>query len=198
MKMNINKIVAAFTIGVFAVPLFASAQLNTNATANGQACARIENAKEATITRMQERLTTLENRRAQTKNAIQTRRTEHKSRLTELRNTWDENRDQIYQKLQERAQTESQTQAVANFQETIETAVTVRRTAIDQAIETYWAGVDSLYATRVESTDDITKTYQSAVQTAFANALEACGNDESAVQIRATLTSALRTARQNF
>ena len=130
---------------------------------------------------------------------IEERRSERDGRLEEKRGKWDENRAEHFAKLEEKAQTDEQKQAVLVFVKAIEEAIKARRLAIDKAIEDFRRAVEEAKAARKTAVDGAVSNYKNAVKTAFEKAKTDCGQEGVDTEtIRENLRIDLKTARENF
>ena len=102
------------------------------------------------------------------------RRDNRENSLAELRKKQDERRNEYYKKLEERAKTEEQKEAVLKFESQIEAAVKTRRAAVDAAIAAFQKGMDDAIAQKTDSAEAAAAAFQSAVQAAFSQGQSDC------------------------
>jgi hypothetical protein len=119
--------------------------------------------------------------------------------LTGLRSKWDENRAAQFAKLEEKASTDAQKQAVSEFETSVKAAISARRAAIDVAIATFREGVKNLISQRSEDVSSGFTAFSDAVKAAFDKAISDCkGTSPDAASIRTTLRSSIQEARTKF
>ncbi len=116
--------------------------------------------------------------------------------LAQKRSTWEQNRQAIYTKLDNRATTTVQQQAVATFKTTIEAAITTRENAIDAAQTAFRQGFDQLITVHQTDAKQVLTAYQTALQAAINQADNSCSSGTTAATVRTSFHSALEAARQ--
>lgn len=119
-------------------------------------------------------------------------------KLSGIRLKQDDTRDARYTKLDERAETDAQKQAVANFKAAMASAIEVRRAAVDKAITDFRAGLKSAIDSRKSSTDGIIAVFKSSVTAALDKAKADCTGGTDVKTVRQTLKADLKTAREKF
>jgi hypothetical protein len=164
-------------------------------------CERVQKTVERVRTQMQSReqkgLEKLDDRRMQ----IQEHRTTLNSELEERRQERDQQREQFYQELMDAAQTDEQMTAVETFKDTVEEAVTVRRSAIDVATETMRTQIDALADERIAMVEELYLAYQEQEDAALEAAEGACGDDATENDLKGIaqdLNAQLKQARNAF
>lgn len=140
----------------------------------------------------------LQLKRNEIQNKIQERRENRDVKLEQVREKWDANREEHFTKLEEKAQTEEQKQAVIDFKKAVKDAITARRLAIDTAIDDFKAGTDQAIAERKSAIDKLSDEYESAVKEAITKATTDCASGASAATIRQNLANDLKAARDKF
>jgi hypothetical protein len=123
------------------------------------------------------------------------KKTEKESELSANRATWDANRDAQFKALEEKAQTEEQKKAVADFEVTTRAAITTRRAAADSAIKTFQAGVQSAIATRNGQVDQLLSSAKTARQALLDAAKADCAAGKDAKTVMATFRSGMESNR---
>ena len=106
-----------------------------------------------------------------------------------------QNRQVIYARLNSKAITDAQKQAVATFQTTLEAAVTAREAAVDAARTTYRQSFDQLVSQHQTTADTTLTTFQTAVQAAIAQASGQCAGGVAPATVRDTFQAAMQAAR---
>jgi hypothetical protein len=119
-------------------------------------------------------------------------------RLANFRTKQDENLKAHIAKLTEKATTDEQKAAVAKFQSTMEVAISVRRTAVDSAIDTFRNSVNKLVNDRQSSLVLAASAFKSSVAAAFNSAESDCSSGKDAKTIRQNLHASLKAAREKF
>lgn len=140
----------------------------------------------------------LEAKRTETANRIETRQNEFDARLTEKRAKWDANRDEHFAKLEEKAQTDVQKQALLAFRETVTAAISARRAAIDTANQNFREGVQDAIASRKSAVDTATTTFRNSLKAAFDKANSDCQAGVDPRTVRENLGTDLKAARDKF
>lgn len=161
-------------------------------------CARLSTIIERTGQRITERDSKLETKRAEISNKIETRRSERDSKLEMRREKWDTNRAEHFAKLEERAQTDEQKQAVLSFTEAVTAAIAERRAAISNAIQDFRDGVNEATASRKESVDELVRSYRDSIQSTFAKAESDCEGGVDPKTVREDLRTTQKAIRAEF
>ncbi|MCL5435654.1 MAG: hypothetical protein M1275_01070 [Patescibacteria group bacterium] len=167
---------------------------NLKPTAAAAVCARIDAFMEKLQAGLGQANTNLAQVRTERSYNLQNRAEQNDEKLNKIRDTAETNREQFYEKLQARATSDGQKQAVETFRNTVEAAVQVRRTAVDAAIEAFRQGLKEAVQTRQETTERTRTAFQTAVQAAEAEAKANCGTLD-AQTVRTQLLSDLQKAR---
>lgn len=128
----------------------------------------------------------------------QLKTTEKNSELANLRSNWDGNRDAQFKKLEEKATTDAQKQAVADFEAAVKAAITARRTAFDAAITTFREGVKKLISDRAEGVSASFTAFSDATKAAYETAKTDCASGKDPATIRTTLRNSIAAARTKF
>lgn len=128
----------------------------------------------------------------------QLKTTEKDSELANLRSNWDGNRDAQFKKLEEKATTDAQKKAVADFEATVKAAITARRTAVDAAISTFREGVKKLISDRAEGVSTSFTAFSDATKVAYETAKSDCASGKDPATIRTTLRNSIAAARTKF
>lgn len=121
------------------------------------------------------------------------------SKVTEDRQKADTERQADFAKLQAKATTSSEQQAVQAYETAVNNAVSTRRAAYDSAREAFRNGVETIVSGRQSTIAGQLNSFETAVNTAFQNAQASCASNPSdGPAIRATLMAALKSARENY
>lgn len=118
--------------------------------------------------------------------------------LDNFRLKQDENFAAHIARLNEKATTDEQKAAVAEFQETMKTAISTRRAAVDAAVDTFRDSVNKLVSTRQDGFAAAASTFKSSVEAAFDSASSDCSSGKDAKTIRQNLQANLKAAREKF
>jgi hypothetical protein len=148
------------------------------------------------ISKRETRLNSAYDKRSKT---FTTKRQDWDKRLLEKRDAWDAQRQQNFTKMEAKAKTAAQKEAVATYKSAVLAAVNTRRTANDAARAAFRNGVEDFASGhRSEVLADLT-TFKGAVTAAETTAKTNCEADPSqGVTIRTTFRNALKTARQDY
>lgn len=129
---------------------------------------------------------------------IQTRRIQQDEAMEEKRSEWDQNRSEHFAKLEEKAGTDSQKQALVAFKQAVEAAVLARRTAMDSAIDKFRNSLDKIISSRKSEVDDAVKAYKNAITTMLEKAQSDCESLVSPQAVRTALRQGMETAKKGF
>lgn len=119
-------------------------------------------------------------------------------KLDDHRDKWDDNRTDRYAKIDIRATTTVQKEAVATFKTNVEAAVKVRRTAVDAAVKAFQDGVNKLLADRQTKIDAAFATLKTATDAAIAKAKADCASGKDPKTVRVQFAADLRAANTAF
>jgi Na+-translocating ferredoxin:NAD+ oxidoreductase RNF subunit RnfB len=110
----------------------------------------------------------------------------------------DQRREEWYARLEDKADSDTEKDAVVVFKQTIESAVDTRREAVDTAIEAFRKGVDDAIAGRKSSMQSTRDDFKTAVETAIAKVKTDCDNGEKTATIRSSFKASLKAAREKL
>lgn len=119
-------------------------------------------------------------------------------KLDDRREQWDENRVDRYAKIDIRATTTVQKEAVLAFKTNIDAAVKVRRTAVDAAVKAFQDGVNKLLADRQTKVDAAFATLKTATDAAVAKAKADCKAGKDPKTVRVQFAADIRAANTAF
>ncbi len=171
---------------------------NSTTTDNKPTCERINSFSTTVTTRLVDHEAKLATKAGERVAKLENRKETTDTRRATNRDQWDTNRAERFAKLRARATTDVQKQAVESFVTTIESAVKIRRTAIDTAVATYRAGLTAEITERQTAVTAYKKTFDAAVAAALGKAKTACQNGTDIKTVRDTLQADLKTARDQF
>ena len=103
-----------------------------------------------------------------------------------------------FTKLEQRAQTDAQKQAVQVFETAVNAAVAARRTAIDKALADFKTAFDSVFQQRQTNLDAARNAMIAALNAALQKAQTDCTAGVDPSTVRQNFSTALKTAQQNF
>ncbi len=140
---------------------------------------------------------------------ILSERGERQNKWSDRLSSWDEKREaqrnraesrmtDFLLKLEARATTDAQKQAVIDFKTAIQAAIGVRKTAIDAAILAFRTGAQTLLLERKTSTESAVLAYKTAQKAAFDKAKSNCGSGTDPRTIQETLKADLKAAQDKF
>ncbi|OHA46569.1 MAG: hypothetical protein A3A80_01735 [Candidatus Terrybacteria bacterium RIFCSPLOWO2_01_FULL_44_24] len=161
-------------------------------------CARISALDDTVATRTSDRSDVLSAKTSEREDTLQTKREERDAKLAAHRDTQDAHLDEVFAKIEAKAQNESQQEAVNAFKIILLEAIDTRRAAVDQAIETFRSGVDDAVEARKTARDAAVDAYKIAISDAFNKAEADCVAGVNAATVRTTLRSSLEAARAKF
>ena len=206
MRMNSKKTIFS-AVGAVAILSFFStviifAQTGTPKAAGTQAsknfCQRVSEFSSRIDQKITEQNVKLEAKRNETANKISSRRQERTSNLAEIRTKWDESRTEHFQKLREKAETDAQKQALIQFKEAVNSAISTRRAAVDAANSGFQQGVDQAITARKIAADAAVANFRNSVKAAWDKAKTDCASGVNTATVRQNLKSALKSAREKF
>jgi hypothetical protein len=126
---------------------------------------------------------------------MEDRRDTRDGNLNGIRSTQDARRVEWYAKLEARATTNTEKDAVKDFKKSVDSAVESRRDAVDAAILTFRTGVDSLVSGKKNSAGSAADTFQDSVDAAVAGAKADCEAGKDPETIRNTFRGSLKKAK---
>lgn len=177
--------------------IFAQDSNSNNQKAQGF-CNLISNLASKYDQRLANRETKLEEKRTEIEDKISQRWEERDKKLAEKRDKWDANRDKHFAKLEEKAITDEQKQALLVFKQAVTIAIAARRTAVDEAIKNFRQSVEQTKINRKTEVDNLLNSFQNAIKAAFEKAETDCANDVPPVAIRSNFQAEVRTAKDKF
>ena len=161
-------------------------------------CARISSVVSKIDQRIDHYTNRLTERRTQNQNRVEERRQERSNRFKEKREKWDTNRAEHFERLEERAQTNEQKQAMLEFKQTITQAISNRRATINVAIENFRNRVSDIKTSRKFSIDSLILDYKNDIKTALAQAETACQGGTEPGTVNKDLRDQLRQIKEDF
>ncbi len=161
-------------------------------------CANIDKAMQLEK-KLVENQAKIEQKRQEQQQKIAERWVNRNSKQEETRNKWDENRNDFFLALEEKATTDAQKQATLAFRQSVKVAITAHRAAIDSAIEAFRKSVEESVASKKNSTIGLVNTFKNEVQAAIAKAETDCAlSNSDPVAIRAIFQTSMKAAKDKF
>lgn len=202
MNMNYKKILTRVLGVVMAaailLPGLILAQTGAATEALKGFCARLPDISSKITQRMDEKDAKLEEKSAEILSRLETRRTERDAKLAEKRAEWDAKRAEIFAKLEDKAETDEQKQAVAVFVGAVQEAVAVRRAAVDAAVQDFREGLAEAIAARQATVNGITGAFRASTEEALAKASSDCEAGTAPATVRENFRVELKAARDKF
>lgn len=175
-----------------------SGKENDNAKGNINFCSNI-NKMIQSEQKLVEAQTKIEEKRQEQQQKVAQRWVERNTKQEKTRNKWDENRDEFFTKLEEKAGTDAQKQALLAFRKTVTIAITARRAAIDSAIESFRKEVEESIASKKISADLLVNAFKNEVQVAINKAKADCTlTNPDSIAIRTAFEASVKIAKEKF
>ena len=171
---------------------------NRNVPAGRNFCVRIDEVVSRIDQQITKRTTKLQTRRQEGINKLTERRNARNERALENQVKRDENRAEHYAKLEARAVTDAQREAVTAFRATVESAIIARKAAIDSATQSFRQSLNQVIIARQSAIDAAVNTFQSSRATAVNQARADCAAGIDARTVRETFHTNIRTAQAQF
>ncbi len=127
------------------------------------------------------------------------RRENRDTKLEQFRQEWETMWEKHFLKLDEKASTSAEKQALVEFKETVKEAIASRQAAVDAAISKYRADLDKMVADRKTAAENARITYLTAYQAAIDKAKADCAQaGADPAKIRQELQTALKAAKDKY
>ncbi|MBP9728077.1 MAG: hypothetical protein KBD27_01735 [Candidatus Moranbacteria bacterium] len=147
---------------------------------------------------MTERKNSFEERKTNRAGTVDENRGNRDGKLQDKRSSADERRSEMYAKLEGKADTDAEKEAVAQFKKTVEEAIDDRQDAVNDAIEAFRTGVDAAAATRKDDLQAMSDTFTKAVNSAVEKAKSDCEGGATPATVRTNFQAALNAAREDL
>jgi hypothetical protein len=198
MQIHSKKIVSAIlgasmSIAAFS-PILASAQVRDNVGF----CAQIDTITSNIDQRMADRTAKLNTARANVKSQLSAKKTARDTKLAQSRAKWDQNRTEQYAKLESKAATDVQKQALVSFKTSVNTAISTRRAAVDSASLAYRQGLAAALNARMSAVDAAMTTFKNAEAQAVAKAKADCAAGVKSADVRTAFRASMKAAQDTF
>lgn len=161
-------------------------------------CSRFADHAATIATNMGERKNAFEDRKANRAGTVDENRDNRDGKLEDKRSDADARRSEMYAKLESKANTDDEKDAVDDFKKTIEKAVDVRRDAVNAAIADFRTGADAAAATRKDDVEAMADAFTKAVNAAVEKAKSDCASGATPATVRTNFQAALKVARENL
>jgi hypothetical protein len=145
-----------------------------------------------------ERELKLEEKRAEGTQQIADHREKIDQKRSQNRLSWSQNRTEQFAKIEEKAQTDAQKQAVAKFKEAVTVAITDRQSKVDTAVTTFRKGINDVLATRKSAVDEAVKIFRQKVGAVYDKAKIDCEAGVAVNTIKDNVKQGVKTARDNY
>lgn len=119
------------------------------------------------------------------------------AKWSDTREKYDEARNKMYDKLNESAETDEQKEAVKDFVNAVDRAVSERRADIDAAVQSFQADVDKLVSSKKKSSSDIASSFETSMEEAIETAKNECDSNTDPKTVRENLLGKMKAAREN-
>jgi hypothetical protein len=145
-----------------------------------------------------EREMKIEEKQTERLEKLDEKRENRDTKLEQHREQWEEKWEEHFGILEEKASTSEQKQALVDFKEAVEEARASRQAAVDAAISQFRIDLDKLIADRKTAIEAAKTAYINAYNAAIQNAKQACIDGGDPSQIKETLRTALKAAKDKF
>jgi hypothetical protein len=165
--------------------------------------------KQTICTNMVSRIEKWETNMGNRVDKLQQVRTERQNRFEDRKENWDEkiankqiendkHWEEYFAKLEAKAKTDTQKQAVLAFKQAVLAAIQAKRAAVSAANEAFRAAVQQAINQRKESVETLANQFSAEVQAAIQTAKTNCTSGTDPVQVRETLRQAIKAAKDRF
>lgn len=103
-----------------------------------------------------------------------------------------------FTKLESKATTDAERQAIVTFKTAVETAVTARRSTVDTAIQTFRDGVKAALTGRAETVEKVINDRLAAFEAAVTKAKSDCASNIAPKTVRTAFVASLKKAQDAF
>jgi hypothetical protein len=155
-------------------------------------CERLLDSQMNMLGRVSESTQMFDARRLEGIKRIAERREKINENLTQVREKWDENYEERFALISERASTEEQKTAVEEFQTTIRDALLARRTTVDEAMKAFREGVDVIVSEKETENESLKAELKAKTEEAFNQAKADC---EAGVEPRIAMAKLMESFR---
>lgn len=200
--LNYKKIFAAGLGGVVIISILAPVLILAQTEDVGRRakgfCALLSTISSKIDQKLIDSTSKLETKRTEISNKISSYQSERDAKLAEKHAKWKDNRAEHFTKLEARAETDEQKQAVTMFTEAVNAAIAVRQEALRTAIQDFRDGINEVIVSRKSSVRAIVDALRNSIKSAIKKAESDCGSDVDQRTVMETLRAELKAARENF
>lgn len=201
MKKFIKVFVFSAFVSTSALPFMAVAEVPTSTGKGGgeaALCSNLAGRASEWVNRFSSRLNELKDKEAARETKWRDGWDKHMTDLVGKRAERDAEVDAHAAKLNEKAATDAQKQAVISFRAAVKTAIEARQKAVNAALDAFHKGIEGALAARKSATEKALSDFVAAFKAAADKAKADCASGVAARAVRATFTSAVKTARENL
>lgn len=163
-----------------------------------QFCDRVGDLDSGIVGNLEKRAREAESKMSRNQEQWQERVGQFDSDIEEFRTARDTNIEAHFSKLEERATTDDQKQAVSDFEAAMKAAIEARRDAIDAARNAFRDAVKSAIGERNQALEESIASFKNAVSAAVSKAKSDCSGGTSAQQARTALKASVKAAHDEF
>lgn len=161
-------------------------------------CAQISTQAEQIQARLTERISSLAQKRTEMEAKIKQQIADRLAKLAEKRARIDETKSLNWEKLRANAKTDEQKAAVEKFITAVQSAIKIKRDAIDKIISDFRASLLAERTERKTENDTALTTYKNAVASLVSQVKDDCAAGKDAKTIRETFRTGIKSARDAF
>jgi len=169
-----------------------------SAERNSFICDNLENWAVKIDQTLTERETKIQEKQTERLEKLNEKRENRDTKLEQYREKWEMNWEEHFGKLEEKASTSEQQQALVEFKEAIEDARASRQAAVDKVISEFRTGLDKLIADRKTAIETAKTNYINAYNAAIEKAKNSCTQGADASTIKEALKAELKAAKEKF
>ena len=189
----------ALVVMFAAMPFVSSAQVTERPDrSNDKFCSSLPALETKIIESATERLTKAKSSYDAHMAKFETRKTDAKSKLDSARAQADAQWATRMAELEGKAKTDAHKAAIATFGTTVTSLVEERREAVNQAHQTFLAGIDGLRGDRSADLETALKAYKAGIEAAFDTAEASCSDGVAPATVREQLRTDLSAVRDAF
>lgn len=118
--------------------------------------------------------------------------------LGESRSKSDQRRSEWYERLFDRAKTDTEKDAQVAFKQTVEKALEKRRDVVDEAMVVFRTGVDGTIEERKVSMEAVKESFQEAIEGAYTQVEADCTAGKTTSEIKKSFQTNLKGAREKL
>lgn len=170
-------------------------QTEVKKRATKEKCQSLDKISTRITEQLSQRTSKVEEKRAEITAKFNQRQDEREAELAKKRAEWDEKRKENFDKLNAKAETDAQKEAVEIYITAMTDAIDKRRDANDAAFETFQTDLNAIKSTFSQSVQKNMTATSGAISQAVANAKSACESGQDVSTVLQDLKNAISTAR---